>query len=646
MVAFLRPRDAVYPFRKDANRISSSLAGVDAVGNESETIINFGLGWLTDLWSDAQPTFARYLSLLLLYLMLLRIIQGLLPLTICVSCVTTTSAAPSGTNDVIIQMFEWTWDSIAAECASFIGPAGYGFIQASPAQEHVTGDQWWTDYQPVSYILTSKRGNRDQYTNMINTCHASGVRVIADTIFNHMSGSDSDVGVAGSSFTHYDYPGIYEYQDFHHCGLEPGDDIVNYDNRVEVQTCELVNLADLATETEYVRSRLAEYGNDLLSLGVDGLRLDAAKHIAATDLANITSRLNRPAYLTQEVIYGEGEPITPAEYVGIGMFRYTTALKNAFLSDGIASLQNLDDQGWVPGDDANVFVTNHDTERNGNSLNDNSPSNTYTLAMIFSLAHPYGTPTILSSYSGFTNTDAGAPNGGAGTCSTDGGANGWLCQHRWPAITGMVGFRNNISVASPNALTNWVSPSSQRIAFARGAAGFVAINNEDSAWSMTFNSGLPAGSYCDVVAGVPNGAVCAGPSYTVASDGTFTPIISARNALAIHIGALGTGSSDGGGSTPSTVAVTFDETATTTFGENIFLVGSIPELASWDTDNAIALSADTYPVWSVTVSLPASTSFEYKFIRKETDGSIQWESDPNRSAMTGTGAETISASWR
>ena len=33
----------------------------------------------------------------------------------------------------------------------------------------------------------------------------------------------------------------------------------------------------LATETEYVRARLALYANDLLSLGVDGLRLDAAK---------------------------------------------------------------------------------------------------------------------------------------------------------------------------------------------------------------------------------------------------------------------------------------------------------------------------------------------------------------------------------
>jgi len=51
-------------------------------------------------------------------------------------------------------------------------------------------------------------------------------------------------------------------------------------------------------------------------------------------------------------------------------------------------------------------------EQNGNSLNSNSPSNTYVTAMIFSLAHPYGTPTILSSYYGFNDKDAGAPNGG------------------------------------------------------------------------------------------------------------------------------------------------------------------------------------------------------------------------------------------
>ena len=65
-----------------------------------------------------------------------------------------------------------------------------------------------------------------------------------DTIWNHMAGVESGTGVGGSSFTHYNYPGIYQNQDFHHCGLEPGDDIVNYGNAQEVQTCELVNLAE------------------------------------------------------------------------------------------------------------------------------------------------------------------------------------------------------------------------------------------------------------------------------------------------------------------------------------------------------------------------------------------------------------------
>ncbi|KAJ6502915.1 glycoside hydrolase [Mycena vitilis] len=554
------------------------------------------------------------------------------------------SRAPSGSKTVIIQMFEWTWASVAAECTNFIGPAGYGYVQVSPPQEHVQGSQWYTDYQPVSYILTSKRGNEAQFKSMISTCHAAGVKVIADTLFNHMTGSDSGTGVAGSSYTHYNYPGIYQTQDFHHCGLESGDEIVNYNNRMEVQTCELQNLADLATNTDYVRGKLAAYGNHLLSLGVDGMRLDAAKHMPAADIADILSRLTSKPYISQEVIWGSGEPIQPSEYVGNGdvqEFRYTTALKNAFSGSGISSLQNLDNKGWVAGNNANVFVANHDTERNGGSLNINSPSNTYITSTIFSLAHPYGTPTILSSYS-FSDPNAGSPNGGAGSCSATGGANGWICQHRFIAFSGMVGFRNKVGSA---AITNWVSPQSQQIAFGRGSAGFVAINNADSVWSATFTTSLPNGGYCDVISGKSSGGACTGSGFTVAS-GKFTATVPARSAIAIHTGALGSGGSSGGGGS-STVAVNFAETATTTFGENISLVGSISQLGAWDPTAALALSSATYPVWKITVNLPPNTSFTYKFIRKETDGTVVWESDPDRSATTNaSGSQTITTSWK
>ncbi|KAJ6474893.1 glycoside hydrolase [Mycena sanguinolenta] len=557
------------------------------------------------------------------------------------------SRAPTGSKTVIIQMFEWNWDSVAAECTNFIGPAGYGFVQVSPPQEHIQGTQWWTDYQPVSYILTSKRGNQAQFQNMINTCHAAGVKVISDTLWNHMAGISSGTGVAGSSFTQFNYPGIYQMSDFHFCGLEPNNIIVNYDNRVEVQTCELDGLADLATDTDdTVRATLAAYGNHLISLGVDGFRLDAAKHMAATDIANILSRLTAKPYITQEVIWGAGEPIQPSEYVGNGdvqEFRYTTALQTAFSGGGISSLQNLDSMGWVAGSQANVFVANHDTERGGNSLNINSPSNTYITATIFSLAHSYGTPSILSSYS-FATTDDGAPNGGAGSCSATGGANGWLCQHRFIAITGMVGFRNQVGSA---AITNWVSPQSQQIAFGRGSAGFVAINNADSAWTTTFTTSLPNNAYCDVISGKSSGGACTGSGFTV-SNGQFTATVPARSAIAIHTGQLGTGSGGGGGGgTSGVVAVSWSEEATTTFGENIFLVGSISQLGSWDPGSSLPLSAATYPVWTITVDLPPNTSFEYKFIRKETDGSIVWESDPNRSVTTNaSGSQSISTTWR
>ncbi|OJJ95619.1 hypothetical protein ASPACDRAFT_1875729 [Aspergillus aculeatus ATCC 16872] len=103
----------------------------------------------------------------------------------------------------------------------------------------------------------------------------------------------------------------------------------------------------------------------------------------------------------------------------------------------------------------------------------------------------------------------------------------------------------------------------------------------------------------------------------------------------------------------TSVAVTFNELVTTTYGENIFLTGSISQLSSWDTSSAIALSASSYtssnPLWTATVTLPAGTTFEYKFIKKESDGTVVWESDPNRSYTVPTGcatAATVTATWR
>ncbi|KAG8883268.1 hypothetical protein FRB97_006963 [Tulasnella sp. 331] len=97
---------------------------------------------------------------------------------------------------------------------------------------------------------------------------------------------------------------------------------------------------------------------------------------------------------------------------------------------------------------------------------------------------------------------------------------------------------------------------------------------------------------------------------------------------------------------PATVAVTFTVDATTVFGENIYLSGSLLQLTDWSSTSPIAMSAAAYPIWSVTVVLPANTAFQYKYIRIN-NGVVTWDSDPNYSYTTGaSGSVTLSDTWR
>jgi maltooligosyltrehalose synthase len=99
----------------------------------------------------------------------------------------------------IVQLFEWNWASVQAECPT-LGQLGYKYVQVSPAAEHITGSQWWTSYQRVSSQLVSKRGNRDQFGAMVAACQSAGVGVLVDVILNHMTaGSGTGIGGTGAS---------------------------------------------------------------------------------------------------------------------------------------------------------------------------------------------------------------------------------------------------------------------------------------------------------------------------------------------------------------------------------------------------------------------------------------------------------------
>ena len=57
--------------------------------------------------------------------------------------------------------------------------------------------------------------------------------------------------------------------------------------------------------------------------------------------------------------------------------------------------------------------------------------------------------------------------------------------------------------------------------FLTGSLGFVAINNMDTAWTATFATGLPAGSYCNVIEGPSSGGICSGTAYVTTSRVVF-----------------------------------------------------------------------------------------------------------------------------
>jgi alpha-amylase len=316
-------------------------------------------------------------------------------------------------------------------------------------------------------------------------------------------------------------------------------------------------------------------------------------------------------------------------------------VSGAFRDGNLAQLEGLPGRMRLASGDAVAFIDNHDTQRNGRAaLTYKNGTRTYGLAEAFMLAWPYGVPQVMSSFA-FTDPDAGPPAAGNGTTRPVDCANGWVCEHRWRTTANMVALRN---AAGGAAVTNWWSNGSTQIAFGRGSAGYVAFNTSGVALSRTFQTSLPSGTYCDVMNGDVSAGSCTGPTYQVGATGLVTASVPAGGALALHIGARTTANP----TACSAAATTFEVTATTVWGQNVFVVGDTPALGNWDPAHAVALSPAAYPVWRATVGLPPSTSVQYKYLKMD-GNQVIWESDPNRARTTASGtpcAATWTDGWR
>ncbi|MFZ6749198.1 alpha-amylase family glycosyl hydrolase [Undibacterium sp. Ren11W] len=581
-----------------------------------------------------------------------------------ITCAPQAAAAGFNARDTSVQMFHWKWIDIAKECSSFLGPQGYGGVQISPPSAANRGSNWWDIYQPVDYTnFTSKMGNEAELKGMINSCHAAGVRVYADIVVNHMAaGSGTATNGATWNASTLTYP-RFSANDFHaNCDIL-GSDYNN--NRNGVTQCRLVGLPDLNTTSSYVQGQVKNYLNTLIAMGVDGFRFDAAKHIQQVELQTIVNGVTHvttagePLWITQEII--TDGTVDRNSYLSIGTineFKYASAMRETFRNLNGANISQIRNIMGTPGNwggtwgfisdssKATVFINNWDTERNGDSMNasnhsgitnDAQGTKRYDLANIFMLAWPYGEAQVHSGFN-FSNKESDAPAASPFDSSGNPKINqDWDFIHRWSDIANMVAFRSTVS---GQGVDNFTSGTGNQIAFNRGTKGFVAINNEASVWNATFQTLLPAGTYCNVIHGPLNPAktACSSDAVVVAANGTIAVSIAANGgatapAIALHLNQKLSG---GGGGTCTSVPVTFRvANANTTLGQNLYVEGNRSELGNWSAGSVNALtiqgSGANVP-WSKTIQLPPSTSIQFKFM-KSGGGSDVWER--NQSTASG-----------
>ncbi len=475
----------------------------------------------------------------------------------------------TGSSAVIVQLFEWSWTDIAQECENWLGPHGYGAVQISPPHEHRVIDQgnkvfpWYQRYQPVSYKLSSRSGSRAELVDMVSRCDQAGVKVYADVVINHMASAGAGKGIGSSTFdtAEFSYDGVpYAKADFNApCAIESRD---YREDSWRVQHCQLLGQQDLDTGSESVQSEIAAAMNELLAIGVAGFRIQAAQHIPSRHLAKILRRLRplntkfhtnggRP-FIYQEMTHSGSTAIQASDYFGNGAvteFGYGRNLGEQVRHGQLKNLMLFGEAwGLMPSHKAIVFTDNHITQRSGdrNIVTFDAPADggaRYRLANIFMLAWPYGIPKVMSSYDWPMEQGnwVGPPADDQGNTLPVNCGDGWVCEHRWPAIANMVEFRNVTQGAS--IVSHWWDNGDNQIAFARGNRGFVVINNDNTPLDETLMTGLPEGSYCNVLTmttvtteEIDPLASCE-PIITIDTQGQADFYVAPQQAVAIHIGA-------------------------------------------------------------------------------------------------------------
>lgn len=254
-----------------------------------------------------------------------RILSLLLTLVLVLSCVFVANFTVSAETDdntqnskdynlgytandgLILQAWNWSYNEVKANLEA-IAEAGFTTIQISPPTElkeptvgvkvlqEANDNGWWMMYQPAAYELNQSEdnvlGTKAELVSMIDAAHELGLFVIADAVINHLGNNETADYKIGTTALPKDANAVdylcdraWDFESsraiidagaFHYpyanCKYNDTGAFDCTQNAVSL-------LPDLDTGHPVVQETILDYWQECVDAGIDGFRIDAAKHI-------------------------------------------------------------------------------------------------------------------------------------------------------------------------------------------------------------------------------------------------------------------------------------------------------------------------------------------------------------------------------
>jgi glycosidase len=226
------------------------------------------------------------------------------------------------------------------------------------------------------YRLDPHMGTWSDFDTLVNTAHANGMKVIIDFAPNHSN--PNDTGEYGSIYNNGVFQAAYNNDPngwFHHNG-----GITNWDDQYQDEYYNLADLADLSQENNSVDSYLKGAINQFLNHNIDGIRVDAVKHMSGPTggwerTLNDDVEAQGPHYMVGEWFLSSISDPTYwlakrfANQSGIALLNFplNKALRDVYGSGAgsseIDSVVNQEESDFTWLNDQAVFIDNHDMSR-------------------------------------------------------------------------------------------------------------------------------------------------------------------------------------------------------------------------------------------------------------------------------------------